>query len=109
MALRISSLLRRTCLPTSSSLAVAKAPSNSCFRPLSTNVGPWDHPEAAEPVRQVFISQSTDVFANLALEDWLYKHHDFEHKVRSFHHQLKLEMYPNSIREEMYHNIPVTL
>ncbi len=34
-----------------------------------------------DPVRQVFISQSTDVFTNLALEDWLYRHHDFDHKV----------------------------
>lgn len=34
-----------------------------------------------EPVRQVFISQSSDVFTNLALEDWLYRNHDFEHKV----------------------------
>lgn len=34
-----------------------------------------------EPVRQVFISQSTDVFTNLALEDWLFKNHDIEHKV----------------------------
>ena len=35
-----------------------------------------------DPVRQVFISQSNDVFTNLALEDWLYRHHDFAHKVR---------------------------
>ena len=34
-----------------------------------------------DPVRQVFISQSNDVFTNLALEDWLYKNHDFDHKV----------------------------
>jgi len=33
-----------------------------------------------DPVRQVLISQSNDVFTNLALEDWLYKHHDFDHK-----------------------------
>ena len=37
-----------------------------------------------DPVRQVLISQSNDVFTNLALEDWLYKHHDFDHKVRSY-------------------------
>lgn len=37
--------------------------------------------EEFEPIRQVFISQSTDVFTNLALEDWLYRNHDFEHKV----------------------------
>ena len=36
-----------------------------------------------DPVRQVFISQSNDVFTNLALEDWLYKNHDFDHKVRA--------------------------
>ena len=34
-----------------------------------------------DPVRQVFISQSNDIFTNLALEDWLYRHHDFDHKV----------------------------
>lgn len=33
-----------------------------------------------DPVRQVFISQCNDVFTNLALEDWLYKNHDFDHK-----------------------------
>ena len=37
-----------------------------------------------DPVRQVFISQSNDVFTNLALEDWLYKNHDFDHKVNAF-------------------------
>ena len=48
------------------------------------------HPESPanttlkDPVRQVFISQSNDVFTNLALEDWLYKNHDFDHKVRFF-------------------------
>ena len=42
------------------------------------------HPDTTlkDPVRQVFISQSNDVFTNLALEDWLYKNHDFDHKVR---------------------------
>lgn len=33
-----------------------------------------------DPIRQVFISQSTDVFSNLALEDWIYRNHDFDHK-----------------------------
>ena len=44
------------------------------------------HPDTTlkDPVRQVFISQSNDVFTNLALEDWLYKNHDFDHKVRLF-------------------------
>ena len=37
-----------------------------------------------DPVRQVLISQSNDVFTNLALEDWLYKYHDFDHKVIYF-------------------------
>jgi len=37
--------------------------------------------QAAVP-RSVFISQSDDIFANLALEDWLYKKHDFsKHRV----------------------------
>ena len=49
--------------------------------PLSTKASN-NVPDAGvmEPVRQVFISQSSDVFSNLALEDWLYRHHDFEHK-----------------------------
>lgn len=50
------------------------------IRPLSTR----NQPESTflrDPVRQVFISQSNDVFTNLALEDWLYQHHDFDHKV----------------------------
>merc|ERR1719436_1619611 len=33
-----------------------------------------------DPVRQVYISQSNDVFTNLTLEDWLYKNFDFDHK-----------------------------
>nr|ACO15151.1 Lipoyltransferase 1, mitochondrial precursor [Caligus clemensi] len=33
-----------------------------------------------DPLREVFISQSNDIFSNLALEDWLYRHHDFQHK-----------------------------
>ena len=32
------------------------------------------------PKRTVFISQSSDVFANLALEDWLYKNWSFERR-----------------------------
>lgn len=32
------------------------------------------------PQRTVFISQSSDVFANLALEDWLYKNWSFERR-----------------------------
>lgn len=32
------------------------------------------------PKRTVFISQSNDVFANLALEDWLYKNWSFERR-----------------------------
>lgn len=34
----------------------------------------------APPQRTVFISQSSDVFANLALEDWLYKNWSFERR-----------------------------
>ncbi len=33
-----------------------------------------------EPARQVFISQSNDVFTNLALEDWIYRNLDFKTK-----------------------------
>ena len=49
---------------------------------LSTRAHPESNTTLKDPVRQVFISQSNDVFTNLALEDWLYKNHDFDHKVR---------------------------
>ena len=64
-------------LPRLSGLGVLRQARLSLSTKASSNV-----PEAGvmEPVRQVFVSQSTDVFANLALEDWLYRHHDFEHK-----------------------------
>ncbi|XP_016947273.1 lipoyltransferase 1, mitochondrial [Drosophila biarmipes] len=39
----------------------------------------------SEIKKSVFISQSSDVFTNLALEDWLYKNFDFSH-----HHVLLL-------------------
>lgn len=39
----------------------------------------------AEIKKSVFISQSYDIFTNLALEDWLYRHFDFSH-----HHVLLL-------------------
>lgn len=51
-------------------------------RLVSTKTNP-SKPESKvsrDPVRQVFISQSNDVFTNLALEDWLFKNHDFDHK-----------------------------
>ena len=51
---------------------------------LSTKAHPESNTTLKDPVRQVFISQSNDVFTNLALEDWLYKNHDFDHKVRLF-------------------------
>ena len=39
-------------------------------------------PDEAEPEKSVFISQSSDVFTNLALEDWLYRNFDFnKHRV----------------------------
>jgi len=47
---------------------------------LSTRANPESNTTLKDPVRQVFISQSNDVFTNLALEDWLYKNHDFDHK-----------------------------
>lgn len=40
---------------------------------------------AADIKKSVFISQSSDVFANLALEDWIYKNYDL-----SAHHVLML-------------------
>jgi len=64
-------------LPRLSGLGLLRQARLSLSTKASNNV-----PEAGhmEPVRQVWISQSTDVFSNLALEDWLYRHHDFEHK-----------------------------
>jgi len=44
------------------------------------NKGNTTSTKLRDPVRQVFISQSTDVFTNLALEDWIYQNHDFDHK-----------------------------
>lgn len=46
---------------------------------MSTKTNP-ESTALRDPVRQVFISQSSDVFTNLALEDWLYRNHDFDHK-----------------------------
>jgi len=37
-------------------------------------------PQTKPPKRVVFISQSSDVFSNLAFEDWLYKNWSFERK-----------------------------
>ena len=56
-------------------LSVRPSSSSSTSRQVPSSLTP-------SPVRQVFVSQSHDVFTNLALEDWLYRHHDFEHKVR---------------------------
>lgn len=37
-----------------------------------------DNDDKSLPIKKsVFISQSTDIFANLALEDWLYRNYDF--------------------------------
>ena len=33
-----------------------------------------------DPKRQVFLSQSNDIYTNLAFEDWLYRNHDFDQK-----------------------------
>lgn len=48
--------------------------------PVTQNGGRKEVEAFKDPIRQVFISQSTDVFSNLALEDWLYRNHDFDHK-----------------------------
>lgn len=52
--------------------------------PSSTTTGPYNDDD--DPIRKsVFISQSYDVFTNLALEDWIYKNYDFGN-----HHVLML-------------------
>lgn len=60
-------LTRRT---SSSSLVAAS-------RSLSTTKKETVLVEEKDIKKSVFISQSTDIFTNLALEDWLYKNHDF--------------------------------
>lgn len=54
--------------------------SSSSSTPSNRNVKKTTSTKLRDPVRQVYISQSTDVFTNLALEDWLYRKHDFDHK-----------------------------
>lgn len=49
------------------------------------SVGNSETINAADIKKSVFISQSYDIFTNLALEDWLYRHFDF-----SRHHVLLL-------------------
>lgn len=44
-------------------------------RPVSTKSGVHEVPEE-EIKKSVFISQSTDIHTNLALEDWFYRNHD---------------------------------
>ncbi len=73
-------LLRPPPPPRSLRVAGAAAPSLIGARHRSST-GPSYETSLRDPVRQVFLSQSNDVFTNLALEDWLYRHHDFDHKV----------------------------
>ncbi|XP_061387233.1 lipoyltransferase 1, mitochondrial-like [Musca vetustissima] len=49
------------------------------------SIGNSDTISSADIKKSVFISQSYDIFTNLALEDWLYRHFDF-----SRHHVLLL-------------------
>lgn len=52
----------------------------------TTTTPPTTTTKESEPIRKsVFISQSYDVFTNLALEDWIYKNYDFGN-----HHVLML-------------------
>lgn len=54
--------------------------------PSSTSPSKGTSSKENEPIRKsVFISQSYDVFTNLALEDWIYKNYDFGN-----HHVLML-------------------
>lgn len=55
----------------------AWASTSAAFKPKNPK-GAEDPAKA--PKRTVFISQSSDVFANLALEDWLYKNWSFERR-----------------------------
>lgn len=58
-----------------------------------------------DPVRQVLISQSNDVFTNLALEDWLYKYHDFDHKVIYFSWKIVSSLLKNFLNLAIFTNI----
>lgn len=77
MALKISG--QRGLSLTMNQLPCSAMQSQWRSRHLSTRSEAQIYPQT-EPVRQVFISQSTDIFTNLALEDWLYRHHDFKRK-----------------------------
>ena len=65
-------LLRRFCTTKKTGLFIPKA--------TFTHKGEPFEAIRKEPCRQVFISQSNDIFTNLALEDWIYRHNDFNHR-----------------------------
>lgn len=70
----------RPLLASINGLATTAAPTGDG---TSTDSGP---PQATSLIKKsVFISQSHDVFTNLALEDWIYKNYDFQK-----HHVLML-------------------
>lgn len=56
----------------------------SSGRPITKNISSIQNDES-KISKSVFISQSNDIFTNLALEDWLYKNFDF-----SNHHVMLL-------------------
>ncbi|XP_063586095.1 lipoyl amidotransferase LIPT1, mitochondrial-like [Penaeus indicus] len=74
--------------PSRSLLGSSQGAAELCgVRPASTDAGPAKASGGAKPnaiqkpvKRVVFISQSTDVYANLAFEDWLYRNWTFDRR-----------------------------
>lgn len=58
------------------------AASANCDRFYSSSSVQGSSPQKEEPEKSVFISQSADIHTNLALEDWIYRHFNFDkHRV----------------------------
>lgn len=72
---RLNVVTRRCCM-------AMTAPCNGVHsritRYASTSTEDNDRANGVDPIKKsVFISQSTDIFTNLALEDWFYRNYDF--------------------------------
>lgn len=67
---KLTTNLVQNCSPLGAASTTLYASTNSSHQPSTTK----------PPKRAVFISQSTDVFSNLAFEDWLYKSWSFENR-----------------------------
>lgn len=88
MSLRNVAKFAQQCGYRPSLLGTSQGAAELCgARPASTGIGSAKASEGAKPnatqkpvKRVVFISQSTDVYANLAFEDWLYRNWTFDRR-----------------------------